>query len=131
MHIGVVKFSAVWSDAPTDSKKCLSGGQHAYRRCDEIDPEGVPITSVSGGAKGSRGVHAHSGKRYFKRDVHGVERTHKMRRVPRQPFVVRHKQYESLFADELNIGVPDKATLRQLSTLRLVVYRASGEEFAG
>jgi len=27
--IGVVKFSAVWSDAPTDSKKCLSGCQHA------------------------------------------------------------------------------------------------------
>jgi len=42
--IGVVKFNAVRSDAPTDSKKCLSGGQHAYRRCDEIDPEGVPIT---------------------------------------------------------------------------------------
>ena len=60
--IGVVKFSAVWSDAPTNSKKCLSGSQHAYRRCDEIDPEGVPITSVSGGAKGSRGVHAHSGE---------------------------------------------------------------------
>jgi hypothetical protein len=53
--IGVVKFSAVWRDAPTDSKKCLSGGQHAYRRCDEIDPEGMPITSVSGGAKGSLG----------------------------------------------------------------------------
>jgi hypothetical protein len=71
--IGVVKSSAVWSDAPTDSKKCLSGHQHAYRRCDEIDPEGVPITSVSGGAKSSRGVHAHSGERCFKRDVHGVE----------------------------------------------------------
>jgi hypothetical protein len=71
--VGVVKFSAVWSDAPTDSKKYLRGGQHAYRRCDEIDPEGVPITSVSGGAKGSRGVHAHSGEGCFKRDVHGVE----------------------------------------------------------
>jgi hypothetical protein len=88
--VGVVKFGAVWSDAPTDSKKC---GQHAYRRCDEIDPEGVPITSVSGGAKGSRGVHAHSGERCFERDVHGVERTHKVRRVPTQSFVVRHKQY--------------------------------------
>src|SRR6202043_1508434 len=35
--IGVMKFSAVWSDALTDSKKCLSGGQHAHCRCDEID----------------------------------------------------------------------------------------------
>jgi hypothetical protein len=91
--IGVVKSGAVRSAAPTDSKKCLSGGQHAYRRCDEIDPEGVPVTSVSDGAKGSRGVHAHSGERCFKLDVRGVERTHKIRRVPRPPFVVRHKQY--------------------------------------
>ena len=91
--VGVVKFSAVRSGAPTDSKKCLSGHQHAYRRCDEIDPEGVPVTSVNSGAKGSRGVHAHSGERCFKRDVHGVEQTHKIRRVSRQPFVVRHKQY--------------------------------------
>jgi len=74
--IRVVKFSAVWRDAPTNSKKSLSGGQHAYGRCNEIDPEGVPITSVNGGAKGSRGVHAHSGEGCFKRDIHGVERTH-------------------------------------------------------
>src|ERR1700729_4356551 len=91
--IDVVKLSAVWSDAPTDSKKRLSGGQHAYRRCDEIDPEDMPITSVSGGAKGSRGVHAHSRERCFERDVHGVERTDKISRVPRQPLVVCHKQY--------------------------------------
>ena len=37
--IGLVKFRGVWSDAPTDSKKCLSGRQHAHRRNNEIDPE--------------------------------------------------------------------------------------------
>ena len=89
--VGVVKFSAVWSDALTDLKKCLSGREHAYRWCDEINPEGVPITSIGGGPKRSRGVHAHSGERCFKCDVHGVERTYKIRRVSGQPFVVRHK----------------------------------------
>ena len=44
--IGVVKFGAVRSDAPTDSKKYFSGRKHAHRWCYEIDPEGVPIAGV-------------------------------------------------------------------------------------
>ena len=80
--VGVVQLGAVRGRAVASPKKNCCGGEHADRRRDEIDPESVPVTSVSGGAKGSRGVHAHSGERCFKRDVHGVERTHKIRRVP-------------------------------------------------
>jgi len=60
--IGVVKFGALWSDAPTDSKKCLSGRQHAGRRGDEIDPQGMPTIGLNCRPERSGRIRAHAGE---------------------------------------------------------------------
>ena len=39
--VGVVQLGAVGAHTVASPKKNCRGGQHAYRRCEEINPEGV------------------------------------------------------------------------------------------
>ena len=90
--IGVVKFSAVWSDAPTGSKKCLSAREHAHRRSDEIDPQVVPIVGLNCWSERSGRIRAHPGERYSDWVKHRDQRANKICRVRRQSFMIGCEQ---------------------------------------
>jgi hypothetical protein len=76
--IGVVKFGAVWSDALTDSNKCLSGRQHAHRRSDEIDPQGMPPVGLNCWPERSGRIRAYAGERCSGRVKHRDQCTNKI-----------------------------------------------------
>jgi hypothetical protein len=57
--VSVVQLSAVRGLSVASPKKNRCGSEHADGRHDEVDPESVPVTSVSCGTKGSRWVPAH------------------------------------------------------------------------
>jgi len=90
--IGVVKFSAVRSYAPTDSKKCLSGRQHAHRRSDEIDPQGIPTVGLNCWPERSGRIGAHAGERCSDWEKHRDQCAYKICCVRLQSFVIGREQ---------------------------------------
>jgi len=90
--IGVVKFSAVWSDAPADSKKCLSGRQHAHGRSYEIYPQGMPTVGLNCWPERAGRIRAHAGERCSDWVKHRDHCANKICCVRRQSFVISCEQ---------------------------------------